>query len=237
MTKRLRGRNLSARGRQGFKTCDASRGGRGECLFEGSAARPAPAGQNCERVDVSESASISTSIAGRYASAVFDLAKEGDAVAGLEKDVAALSAALGDSADLRDLIASPVYSRDQQRGAIGAIAQKMGLSATMANTLALMASNRRLFTLPQLLARLTDMIAEDKGEMTAEVTAAQALSAEQENKLAQTLASKTGKTVKLNIRVDDSLIGGMIVKLGSKMIDTSVRSRLASLQNAMKEVG
>ncbi len=186
---------------------------------------------------MSESASISTSIAGRYASAVFDLAKDGAFVDGLEKDVAALTAALDDSADLRDVIGSPVYTRDQQSAAIGAVAQRMGLSPTMTNTLALMASKRRLFTLPQLLSRLTDMIAEDKGEMTAEVTAAQALSAEQEHKLAETLASKTGKTVKLNIRVDDSLIGGMIVKLGSKMIDTSVRSRLASLQNAMKEVG
>lgn len=186
---------------------------------------------------MSESASISTSIAGRYASAVFDLAKDGKSVASLEKDVADLAGALKDSDALRDLIASPIYSRDQQSKAIAAIAAKMGLSGTMSNTLALMASKRRLFVLPQLLSRLTDMIAADKGEMTADVTAAQALSADQQAKLAQTLATKTGKTVKLNIRVDESLIGGMIVKLGSKMIDTSVASKLASLQNAMKEVG
>lgn len=198
---------------------------------------PGKQGPDCERVDVSESASISTSIAGRYASAIFDLAKDGQAIAGLEKDVASLGAALKDSADLRELIGSPVYSRDQQGAAIAAIAQKMGLSATMANALSLMAGKRRLFTLPQLLARLGEMIAEDKGEMTADVTAAQALSAAQEQKLAETLAAKTGKTVKLNIRVDEGLIGGMIVKLGSKMIDTSIRSKLATLQNAMKEVG
>ncbi|MFB2530897.1 F0F1 ATP synthase subunit delta [Paracoccus sp. p3-h83] len=186
---------------------------------------------------MSESASISTSIAGRYASAVFDLAKDGNAIPTLEQDVAALGAALKDSADLRDLIASPIYSRDQQAGAISALAKKMGLSTILANTLSLMAANRRLFTLPQLLARLADMIADHKGEVTAEVTAAQALSAAQEKALAETLAGKTGKKVNLNIRVDEDLIGGMIVKLGSKMIDTSVRSKLASLQNAMKEVG
>lgn len=186
---------------------------------------------------MSESASISTSIAGRYASAIFELAKDGNAISGLENDVAALGTALKDSADLRDLIGSPVYSRDQQGAAITAIAQKMGLSATMSNALSLMAGKRRLFTLPQLLTRLGEMIAEDKGEMTAEVTAAQALSGAQEKSLAETLAAKTGKTVKLNIRVDEGLIGGMIVKLGSKMIDTSIRSKLATLQNAMKEVG
>ena len=188
-------------------------------------------------MDVSEPASISAAIAGRYATAVFELAREAGALAALEADVDALRAALAESSDLRELIASPVYSRDDQGAAVGALAAKMGLSASLANGLQLMSAKRRLFALPQLLVALADAIAEEKGEVTAEVIAASALSKAQADKLAATLQSQTGKSVKLNIAVDESLIGGMIVKLGSRMIDTSVKAKLASLQNAMKEVG
>jgi F-type H+-transporting ATPase subunit delta len=186
---------------------------------------------------VSEPASISAGIAGRYATAVFELAKEAKGLSGLEADVAALAQALKDSADLREVIASPVFSRDEQGRAMSALAVRMGLSSTVANTLALMAANRRLFVLPQLLAALGEMIAEEKGEVTAEVTAAAELTKAQAEKLAASLKKTVGKTVKLNTTVDESLIGGLIVKVGSKMIDTSIRSKLASLQNVMKEVG
>ena len=186
---------------------------------------------------MSEPASISASIAGRYAAAVFELSQEAKAIDALQADVGALDAALAASAELRDLIASPLYSRDAQARAVAALAAKMALSKTMASTLALMADKRRLFVLPQLIAALRARIAEAKGEMTAEVTAAQALTEAQAKKLAATLSKQTGKTVKLNVAVDESLIGGMIVKLGSKMIDTSVAAKLASLQHAMKEVG
>ena len=100
-----------------------------------------------------------------------------------------------------------------------------------------MASKRRLFVVPQLLAQLSAMIAEAKGEVTADVTSASALSDAQLSQLADTLKTKFGKDVKIESAVDESLIGGLIVKVGSKMIDTSIRSKLASLQNAMKEVG
>ena len=120
---------------------------------------------------------------------------------------------------------------------MAALARAMKLSGTVANTLGLMASNRRLFVLPQLLAALRAMIADEKGEVTAEVTSAAALTKAQADKLAKTLKASVGKTVKLNTTVDESLIGGLVVKVGSKMIDTSIRSKLASLQNAMKEVG
>ncbi|MCB2127266.1 MAG: F0F1 ATP synthase subunit delta [Rhodobacteraceae bacterium] len=186
---------------------------------------------------MSEPASISAGIAGRYATAVFELAKEAKGLSGLEADVAALAQALKDSADLREVIASPVFSRDEQGRAMSALAVRMGLSSTVANTLALMAANRRLFVLPQLLAALGEMIAEEKGEVTAEVTAAAELTKAQAEKLAASLKKTVGKTVKLNTTVDESLIGGLIVKVGSKMIDTSIRSKLASLQNVMKEVG
>jgi F-type H+-transporting ATPase subunit delta len=196
-----------------------------------------PEATDSGRVDVSEPASISLGIASRYASALFDLAKDDKALKALEADTTALSETLAAGADLRALIASPVVSRDDQGRVIEAIGAKLGLSTLMANTLALMSHKRRLFVLPQFLTALAGMIAEEKGEVTAEVTAARALSAAQSKKLAETLKASVGKTVKLKTTVDESLIGGLVVKLGSTMIDTSVKAKLAALQNAMKEVG
>jgi F-type H+-transporting ATPase subunit delta len=193
--------------------------------------------RNSGRVDVSEPASISLGIATRYAKALFELAKEDGALKALESDTSALSDALATSADLRDVIASPVVSREDQGKVIAAIGAKLGLSALMANTLALMSEKRRLFVLPQLLTNLADRIADEKGEMTAEVISATALTAAQAKTLAATLKASAGKTVKLKATVDESLIGGLVVKLGSTMIDTSVKAKLAALQNAMKEVG
>ncbi|MFN3293149.1 MAG: F0F1 ATP synthase subunit delta [Gemmobacter sp.] len=186
---------------------------------------------------MSEPASISSGIAARYAQAVFDLAREDKALTALERDVDALDAALKASADLREAIASPLLTREDQGRAIAAVAAKMGVSALVANTLALMAQKRRLFVLPHLLADLRARIAAEKGEITAEVASATELTAEQAAALAATLQASVGKTVKLNATVDESLIGGLVVKVGSKMIDTSIRAKLASLQNAMKEVG
>jgi F-type H+-transporting ATPase subunit delta len=186
---------------------------------------------------VSEPASISQGIAGRYAQALFELAKDEKALPALEADADALEAALAASPELAAMIASPVIARSEQAGAMAAVAAKMGVSTLMANTIALMAGNRRLFVLPQLVANLKARIAVEKGEVTAEVTSATKLSAAQAKKLAETLKAKVGKTVKLNTTVDESLIGGLIVKLGSTMIDTSIKAKLAALQNAMKEVG
>ena len=186
---------------------------------------------------MSETASISTGIAQRYASAVYEIAKEGKAVKAVETDLDALTGALADSEDFRTLINSPIYTRDEQGAAITALAKKMKLSDTMANTLALMASKRRLFVLPALVKSLREPIAEEKGEVTAEVVSAKALTKAQSDKHAKSLKAATGKTVTLQTTVDESLIGGLVVKVGSKMIDTSVRSKLNSLQNVMKEVG
>ena len=186
---------------------------------------------------MSESSSTSTGIAARYGSAVFALAKEGKALDALENDIETLEGALKDSEDFRALIHSPIYSRDEQGKAIAALSAKMGLGDTVANTLKLMSSKRRLFVLPNLLAVLRDLISEEKGEVTAEVQTARSLSDDQQTKLAETLKASVGKDVKMNVTVDESLIGGLIVRVGSKMIDTSVRSKLAALQNTMKEVG
>ena len=186
---------------------------------------------------MSEPASISTGIASRYATAMFDLATEAKALAALEKDVDALDAALAESADLRNVITSPIYSRDEAQAAIGAVAKAMSLKDITTNTLLLMASKRRLFVLPALLRVLRDMIADHKGEITADVVSAKALTKTQADKLAKSLKASVGKDVKLNATVDETLIGGLVVKVGSKMIDTSIRSKLNSLQNTMKEVG
>lgn len=186
---------------------------------------------------MSEPASISSGIASRYAIALFELAKETSALPTLEADADSLSEALSASADLRDVITSPMYSREDHDAAIGAVAEKMGLSTLMANTLRLMASKRRLFVLPQLVTRLRDLIAAEKGEVTAEVTSATPLTAAQAASLSEAIKARVGKTVKLKAAVDETLIGGLVVKVGSTMIDTSIRAKLASLQNAMKEVG
>ncbi|TCP38883.1 F0F1 ATP synthase subunit delta [Rhodovulum marinum] len=186
---------------------------------------------------MSEPASISSGIAARYATALFEIAKEANAVAALEADVDTVDAALQGSADFRDLVASPLYSREAQSNAIAALAPKMQIGAMTANTMRLMASKRRLFALPQLIAQLRALIAEHKGEISAEVVSAKPLSDAQKAKLAAALKANAGKDVKLNATVDESLIGGLVVKLGSKMIDTSIRARLNALQNTMKEVG
>lgn len=186
---------------------------------------------------MSETASISLSIAGRYAQALFELAKEDGALAALESDASALGAVLIESPELAAMIASPVVGRDEQCAAMAAVAAQMGLSTLTQNTLALMAQKRRLFVIPQLVQDLMARIAVEKGEVTAEVTSAKALTASQRDALVASLKANVGKDVKLNATVDESLIGGLIVKLGSTMIDTSVKAKLAALQNAMKEVG
>lgn len=196
----------------------------------------APA-QDIGTVDVSEPASISSGIAKRYATAAFDLAREGGSLPALDADLDALQAALDASPDLRAALASPVFSREEQGRAIAALAEKMNLSPVMAGTLGLMARNRRLFAVPALIGELRRLSAEARGEVTAEVTTATVLTKAQADKLAAAIKARTGKSVKLNVAVDESLIGGLIVKVGSQMIDTSIRSKLASLQNSMKEVG
>lgn len=184
---------------------------------------------------MAEPASISSGIAQRYASAVFDLAREDGALPAVEADIAALEAALGASADLRALITSPVYSREEQGAAIAAVAGRMGLSTVMRNVLGLMAQKRRLFALPQLLMALRALLAASRGEVEAEVVSAKPLTPDQEARLCDTLSAAQGKRVALMPRVDPGLIGGLVVKVGSRMIDTSIRSRLGRLQTTMRE--
>ena len=186
---------------------------------------------------MSEQASISKGIATRYATALFSLAEEQGDLETLRKDVETLTGSLKVSDDLNILISSPMYTRDEQENAVTAIANTMGLTDFVTNTLSLMASKRRLFVLPTFLTVLNDLIAASKNEVAAEVVTAQSLSKSQINKLTKSLKANFGKDVRINETVDESLIGGMVVKVGSRMIDTTIKSKLNSLQNVMKEVG
>jgi F-type H+-transporting ATPase subunit delta len=168
---------------------------------------------------------------------VFELAQDQGQLNKLESDIQNLKGALAESVDLVSLINSPVYSRDAQSKAILAIASRMKLSKIMSNVLGLMASKRRLFVVPSLLDRLSSIIADHKGELSAEVTSAKALTKAQSEKLSKVISARVGKNVKINVTVDLDIIGGLVVKVGSKMIDSSIRSKLNSLQNVMKEVG
>jgi F-type H+-transporting ATPase subunit delta len=176
-------------------------------------------------------------VAGRYATALFEIGKESKTLDKVEADLDAFAAALAESDDLRRMIASPVYSREDQGAAIKALASKMAIGPELAGTLGLMAANRRLFVVEAMIAAVKGLIAEDRGETTAEVRSARPLSDSQAEALTATLRERTGKSVRLAVTVDEGLIGGLVVKVGSRMIDTSIRSKLAKLQNVMKEVG
>lgn len=183
------------------------------------------------------STSLTSGAAGRYSTALFELAGEEGSRDRVEADLIQLQDALDESDDLMQLIRNPMYSRDEQQKGIGAVADKMDVSPIVGNVLGLMAQKRRLFALPEMIAGYKALMADERGEMSAEVTAARPLSDAQQNALAEKIKGATGKDVKLNVNVDPDIIGGLVIRVGSRMIDTSIRSRLNNLHNAMKEVG
>jgi F-type H+-transporting ATPase subunit delta len=185
---------------------------------------------------VTATSTLASGIAGRYATAVFELATEADALPEVERDLAALEEALAASADLRGVIASPLLGRDEQGAAMTAVANAMGLGTTVTNLLGLMAAKRRLFVLPAVIEGVRALASAARGEVTAEVTAAAPLTTAQQANLAAELRRAVGKDVAMTVSVDPALIGGLVVKVGSRMIDTSIRAKLARLQNLMKEV-
>lgn len=180
---------------------------------------------------------MTSGVAGRYATAVFEIARDESTLDSLETDLNVLETAIGDSADFRDLLSSPIYSRDELVRSIGALSEKFGLGVVLSKTLGLMAQKRRLSVLPALIRQVKGLIAEHRGEVAAEITSAVPLSADQTGKLSAALKSAVGSDVNLSVKVDKSLIGGLVVKVGSKMIDTSLHAKLEKLQNVMKEVG
>ncbi len=176
-------------------------------------------------------------ISGRYASALFALALEGKAVDRVLKDLEGFGAMLEGSADLQRLVSSPIFSAEQQVDAIAVLLKKAKISGLTANFLGLVARNRRLFAVAGMIKAFQGLVADHRGEVTAEVTTAAKLTAAQLKSLQSTLNSAIGKKVQIAQAVDASVLGGMVVKVGSRMIDTSLRTKLNTLKIAMKEVG
>lgn len=144
---------------------------------------------------------------------------------------------LADSPDLTRLVRSPVFSSDMQSKALAAILDKAGISGIAANFLSVLTANRRLFAVTDVIRAYGALVARFKGEATADVTVAEALSDKNLDALKSALKSVTGKDVALNVKVDPSIIGGLVVKLGSRMVDSSLRTKLNSIKHAMKEAG
>lgn len=180
------------------------------------------------------SAGIQASLAGRYASALFDLASENGKVSAVEKDLGTLAAALAESADLRAATTNPQLSRSAQGSAMAAVAKKLKLNALTANFMGVLANNRRLSALPSMIAAFKAIAAAQRGEVTAKVTSAHPLSGEQLATLKDKLTARQGRTVMLSAEVDPDLLGGLVVTIGSQRIDASIRTRLNSLAQAMK---
>jgi F-type H+-transporting ATPase subunit delta len=178
-----------------------------------------------------------SAVAERYAGSLYELAAQANAVASVEKDLGRFEALLEGSADLKRLISSPVFSAADQFAAMSAIADKANLAGLVGNFLKVVAKNRRLFALPAIISAFRAIAAEKRGEIAAAVTSAHALTADQQKELAATLKGVVGKDVVLNVAVDPSLLGGMVVRMGSRQIDTSLKTKLASLKLALKEVG
>lgn len=181
--------------------------------------------------------SVLTQIARPYASALFDLAESENQLASVETSLSDVSRLIGESADFSRFLRSPVISGDDKAKALDALLSKGKTNALVANFLKLIARNGRLFALDAIIAAFRELAAKARGEVTADVTSAAPLSADQVKSLAETLKSKIGKTVTLNQFVDPSLIGGLQVKVGSQMIDSSLKTKLTAMKIAMKEVG
>lgn len=176
-------------------------------------------------------------IAERYATALFELADEQKALDQVADDLTAVKAMLGESADLRRLVRSPMLSREGQARAIGEILQQAGASELTRRFVDVVANNRRLFALQDMIEAYLSELARRRGEVVANVTAATKLTQAQTNALIDQLKKTLGAKVTVNVTVDPDLLGGMIVKVGSRMIDFSLRTKLSKLQLAMKGVG
>lgn len=173
-------------------------------------------------------------VADRYASALFELAQSQGALDDVERDLGRFEALLNGSDDLRRLVRSPVFSAEEQAAATGAVVDRAGISGLAGNFLKVVATNRRLFAVPGMIRAFRRMLADHRGETAAEVRVAHALSVEQEGELKRTLAGIVGHDVALDVSVDPSLLGGMIVQVGSRQIDTSLRTRLDAMRSALK---
>jgi F-type H+-transporting ATPase subunit delta len=174
---------------------------------------------------------------GRYATALFELAEAGQAFDEVERDLAQFGEMMDSSEDLARMIRSPVFSADEQERAVAAVLDKAGIGGLTGNFIKLVARNRRLFAIRDMIRSYRALLAEHRGEVTAEVTSAETLSDAQLGALKDELRISIGRDVQIETRIDASLLGGLVVKVGSRMVDSSLRTKLQSLKIAMKEVG
>ena len=186
---------------------------------------------------MAQSSSPISGVAERYARSLFDLALDPKAVAKVEADLSSFERMLGGSADLDRLIKSPVFSAEDQERAIASVVTKAGIGGLAGNFLRVVAKNRRLFAVPAMIRAFRQIAAEQRGEISADVTSAHPLTPAQQDELKATLKGVAGKDVAIAVTVDPTLLGGLIVKVGSRQIDTSLKTKLNSLKIALKEVG
>lgn len=177
-----------------------------------------------------------SNLASRYATALFELADENRQLDQVADDLRTLRQALIDSDDLRRLVRSPLIGRDEQSKAIVAVLQQLEATELTQKFVALVASNRRLFAVPQMIEAYLDELARRRGEMTAEVTTSHRLNAAQTKALTDQIKKALGAKVTVDLTVDPDLLGGMVVRVGSLMVDSSLRTKLNKLQMAMKGV-
>jgi F-type H+-transporting ATPase subunit delta len=176
-------------------------------------------------------------MAGRYATALFELALEQNAIDRVRSDLDGFDRLIAESADLERLVRSPVFTADEQGRAILTVLDRAGIGGVAANFIKLVAAKRRLFAIREMIRGFRNLVARHRGEATAQVTVAEPLNGQRLDELKDALKSVTGKDVALDVKVDPTIIGGLIVKLGSRMVDTSLRTKLNALKHAMKEVG
>jgi F-type H+-transporting ATPase subunit delta len=186
---------------------------------------------------VAGSTSRVSGVAQRYANALFELALDAKSLPAVENDLNRFASLVAESPDLKRLVRSPVFSTSEQMRAVDAILAKAEIGGIVANLIKVAASNRRLFAVPEIITGFKQLAAKHRGEVAAEVTSAEPLSDAHVADLKAALKASLGKDVALATHVDPSLIGGLIVKVGSRMIDGSLRTKLNSLKLAMKEVG
>ena len=180
------------------------------------------------------SGGIQASLSGRYALALFELARDARSIDAVEASLATVRDALRDSDDLRTLIASPVVGRGTATKTVLAVADQLGLDATTRSFLGVLAENRRLGELPAIVRAYRTLASRHRGELTAEVTSAHPLTEDQVVELKQQLRQRVGREVAVDLSVDPALLGGLVVRIGSQMIDSSIRTRLNALAHAMK---
>jgi len=178
---------------------------------------------------------IVSGMAGRYATALFELARETNSIDAVKADLERFDAMVGESADLNRLVRSPVFSAAEQLQALSAVLDRAGIGGLAAKFLKLVTMNRRLFAARDIVRGYRELVALHKGEATAEITVAEQLKDDHVAALKSALQAVSGKDVDLNIKIDPAIIGGLVVKLGSRMVDTSLRTKLNAIRHAMKE--